>query len=407
MTQPPGFQDPSNPTHVCKLHKAIYRLRQSPRAWYHKLRDTLLEIGFHSSTSDPSLFIFRHKTHVAFLLDYVDDIILTGNNTTLLQNFISLLDQRFTIKDLGSVHFFLGIEVSSHNQGLLLTQIRYINSILERAKMLGAKPVATPMATGQALSKSMGDPADDVSLYRSVVGALQYVTITCPEISFAVNRMSQFMQSPTSCHWAAVKRILRYLKGTINYGLFIQPSSSLTLHAYADLDWAGCPDDRRSTTGYLVYLGPNLLSWSSKKQTTVARSSTEAEYHGLAMVTAEVVWLKTLFCELGLVLPAPILWCDNLGATFLANNPAFHARTKHIELDYHFVREKVADGTIHVKFICSQDQLADALTKPLSTARFQSLRFKFTVDCSTVSLRGHVSRSTQQDMAIGDVQEVT
>jgi hypothetical protein len=168
------------------------------------------------------------------------------------------------------------------------------------------------------------------------------------------------MQSPTSCHWATVKRILRYLKGSINYGLFIQLSSLLTIHAYADSDWVGCPDDRRSTTGYLVYLGPNLLSWSLKKQTTVARSSTEAEYRILAMVTAEVIWLKNLFRELELVLPAPVLLCDNLGATFLASNSAFHARTKHIELDYHFMWGKVADGTIHVRFIYSQDQLADA-----------------------------------------------
>jgi hypothetical protein len=166
---------------------------------------------------------------------------------------------------------------------------------------------------------------------------------------------------PTSCHWAAVKRIIRYLKGSINYGLFIQPSSLLTIHTYADSDWVGCSDDRRSTTSYLVYLGSNLLSWSSKKQTTVARSSTEAEYRSLAMVTAEVVWLKNLFRELELVLPAPVLLCDNLGATFLASNSAFHVRTKHIELDYHFMWEKkVADGTIHVRFICSQDQLADA-----------------------------------------------
>jgi hypothetical protein len=174
------------------------------------------------------------------------------------------------------------------------------------------------------------------------------------------------------------------------------PSTSFTLHAYADSDWAGCPDDRKSTTGYLVFLGQNLISWTSKKQTMVVRSTTEAEYRGLAMVTAEVVWLQSVFRELGIQSSIPILWCDNLGATFLASNPAFHAHTKHIELDFHFIREKVAAGSVKVQFICSQDQVVDALTKLLSTTRFQSLRSKFTVTCPTLRLWGRVSDDADQ-----------
>jgi Reverse transcriptase (RNA-dependent DNA polymerase)/gag-polypeptide of LTR copia-type/GAG-pre-integrase domain len=397
MSQPPGFHDQQFPSHVCRLHKALYGLKQSPRAWYQKLRTTLLAFGFCTSCSDPSLFVYRHDNHTMYLLVYVDDIVLTGNNTSLITQIVHLLDQKFTIKDLGKLHFFLGIEVHPHDNGLLLTQSRYIYSILDRTHMHGAKPVNTPMATGLPLTKLSGAPFEDPHLYRSVVGALQYATITRPEISFAVNRVSQFMHSPSTCHWVAVKRILRYLKGTINYGLTIMPSTSLTLHAYADSDWAGCPDDRKSTTGYLVFLGQNLISWTSKKQTTVARSTTEAEYRGLAMVTAEVVWLQSVFRELGIQTSIPILWCDNLGATFLASNPAFHARTKHIELDFHFIREKVAAGSVKVKFICSQDQVADALTKPLSTTRFQTLRSKLTVTCPTLRLRGRVSDDIAQD----------
>jgi Reverse transcriptase (RNA-dependent DNA polymerase) len=379
MTQPPGFIDKTNPTHVCRLQKALYGLRQSPRAWYHKLKDMLLAFGFHSSTSDPSLFIFRRTSDIVFLLVYVDDIILTGNNPALLQGIIQMLDINFTIKDLGELHFFLGIEVHPQNNGLLLTQSKYILSILARAHMQDAKPNATPMNTGNNLSKFDGVVFENPQLYRSIVGALQYVTISRPDICFAVNRVSQYMHAPTVCHWAAVKRILRYLNGTIHFGLTIRPSSSLEITAFSDSDWARCPDDRKSTTGYLVFLGSNLISWSSKKQSTVARSSTEAEYRGLATVTAEVIWLQSLFKEFNLHVPVPTLWCDNLGATFLASNPAFHARTKHVELDYHFVRENVATGRIRVKFICSQDQLADALTKPLATARFKDLRFKLTV----------------------------
>jgi Reverse transcriptase (RNA-dependent DNA polymerase) len=178
----------------------------------------------------------------------------------LITQIIHLLDQRFTIKDFGDLYFFLGIEVYKHDNGLLLTQSRYIYSIMDRTQMYGAKPVNTHMATGSPLLKLSGEPFADPHSYRSIVGALQYATITRPEISFVVNCVSQFMHSPYTCHWMAVKQILCYLKGTINYGLTIMPSTSFTLHAYADFDWAGCLDDRKPTMGYLVFLGHNLIS---------------------------------------------------------------------------------------------------------------------------------------------------
>jgi hypothetical protein len=224
---------------------------------------------------------------------------------------------------LENLHFFLGIEVQHHNGALLLTQTKYIYSILDRTKMEGAKPNATPMATSKPLSKFDGASFEDPQLYRSIVGALQYVTISQPDISYVVNQVSQFMHAPTCVHWVAVKRILRYLKGTIEFGIAIKPSTSLSISSFFDSDWVGCLDDCKSTTGYLMFLGPNLISWSSKKQTTVARSSTEAEYRGLATVTVEIVWLQSLFIELGFQIPVPTIWCDNLGATFLTSNPAF------------------------------------------------------------------------------------
>jgi hypothetical protein len=239
------------------------------------------------------------------------------------------------------------------------------------------------------------------------VGALQYVTITRPDISFVVNYVSQFMHTPNMSHWSAMKSILRYLKGTLEYGLTIQPSNKINIHVFADSDWAGCPYDRRSTSGYLVFLGNNLISCSSKKQSTVTRSSIEAEYRGLAMVTAKVVWLQIDFHELGIEISTPILWCDNLDATFLAFNLAFHAQTKHIELDYHFIREKIVVGAVQVRFICSQDQIADTLTKPLSTSHFQLLRSKFTVVCHTVHLRGHVSNTEEHYTSKAMIQEIT
>lgn len=199
------------------------------------------------------------------------------------------------------------------------------------------------------------------------------------------------MHSPTENHWSTVKRILRYLKGTVTHGLLIQQHSAPVLHAYADstyntlsafsdADWAGCPDDRRSTGGYAIYLGSNLVSWSARKQKTVSRSSTESEYKALADAVAELTWLQALLLELRVpVRSTPTLWCDNLGATYLSANPVFHARTKHVEVDFHFVREKVAQGQLSVQFITTDDRIADVFTKPRPSQRFMFLRSKLRV----------------------------
>lgn len=239
----------------------------------------------------------------------------------------------------------------------------------------------------------MNDPFSDQQLFRQIVGALQYATLTRPDLSYAVNRVCQTMHSPTNGNWLQVKRILRYIKHTLTYGLsFTRCSTPFHLQAFCDSDWAGS-NDRKSTGGYAIYMGNNLISWTSKKQRTVARSSTEAEYKCLADTAAELTWLQSLFSELGLYLKdPPILWCDNLGATYLVANPIFHARTKHIEVDYHFVREKVANKDLTVQFISTQDQIADIFTKPLTTNRFEILRSKLTVSPPTVSLRGCIRK---------------
>jgi hypothetical protein len=244
MTQPPGFIHPQFPNHIYKLHKALYGLKQAPRAWFSRLSDRLLELGFISSRSDPSLFILHTPQETSFVLIYVDDILITSSLPHGTASLIQSLRAEFAIKDLGPLHYFLSMEGTSTPDGLILSQQRYILDLLKKSNMSEAKPIKTPMSTAHTLSLLFGDPLPDPSPYRSLVGAFQYLSLTRLDISFAVNKVSQFMHRPTSLHLQAVKRIFRYLKSTISYGLLLCCSSSHTLHAYFDADWAGCPNDR-------------------------------------------------------------------------------------------------------------------------------------------------------------------
>jgi hypothetical protein len=390
MEQPSGFINPMFPEHVCRLKKAIYGLKQAPRAWFNRLSQSLLNLGFTESLVDYSLFIYHHSNVHMFLLVYVDDIIVTGNSLSAIFQLIECLKSDFAMKDLGPLHYFLGIKVDRDSSGLYLSQTKYLLDLLHRSKMAGAKPCGTPMASGVKFSAHTGDPLPDPTEYRSVVGALQYSTLTRPEIAFVVNQLYQFMQSPTTDHWSAAKRVLRYLKGSLHRELCFG-KGELKLNAFCDSDWAGSIDDRHSTTGYAIFFGPCLVSWSAKKQPVVSRSSTESEYRSMAFVTAELYWIRMLLCDLHVSLVSPpTLWCDNLGALALATNPIYHARTKHIEVDYHFTREKVVRRDIQLRFISTSIQLADLFTKGLTAARFQLLRDKLLIRDLPISLRGDV-----------------
>ncbi|XP_050136174.1 uncharacterized mitochondrial protein AtMg00810-like [Malus sylvestris] len=312
---------------------------------------------------------------VVVLLLYVDDIIITGNAPTLISDVISALTKEFDIKDLGPLHFFLGIQIISQNDGLVLSQAKYVKDLLTKTAMLDSKPCSTPCLPYNRLVLDDGQPYNNPALYRSVVGALQYLTFTRPDIAFAVHQVCQFMQRPMESHFSAVKRILRYLKGTLNLGIHYGglEVNFDTIRAFSDADWAGDPNDRRSTTGFVVFLGSNPISWSSKKQQIVSRSSTEAEYRALATTAAELDWIRQLLTVLHLAIPSsPVLFCDNMSAIALTSNPVLHQRTKHIEVDIHFVRERVAKKLLQVQFVSSSEQYADIFTKGLSTPLFQT-----------------------------------
>jgi len=389
MLQPPGYMDTTFPDKVCRLNKAIYGLKQAPRAWFQRLSSALLQWSFSSSKTDSSMFIHFGKSSTLIVLIYVDDIILTGSSSTQISSLNAKLNSVFALRDLGKLSYFLGIEVAYHDGSMTLSQSKYVSDLLHRTAMFDTKPAHTPGAVGKNLSKFDGDPLPDVTQYRSVVGALQYLTMTRPDIAFVVNKVCQFMQQPTSAHWFSVKRILRYLKGTLHDGLVLSHSSHLTLEGFSDADWGGQPDDRRSTSGYLVYLGGNLVSWSSSKQKVVSRSSAESEYRGLAFATAEMIWMQALLQELCVSIPAiPLLWYDNISAYHMAKNPVFHARTKHIEIDLHFIRDQVTRGKLQLQFIPTVEQPADLLTKNLTSSKFLSLKTQLCIIPRPFHLRG-------------------
>ena len=383
--QPTGFADSANPDAVCLLSRSLYGLRQAPRAWFTRFVDFVLTLGFVQSKADPSLFVLRQGRDTAYLLLYVDDIILSTSTPALLQAIIARLKSEFAIKDMGPLRFFLGIDVQRRADGFHLSQAAYARDILERAGMANCKPVSTPADAKAKASSSDGEPFSDASWYRSMAGALQYLTLTRPDIAYAVQQVCLHMHAPRDCHAAMLKRVLRYLKGTVEFGLHLHAATSPTLIAYTDADWAGCPDTRRSTSGFCVYLGDALVSWSSKRQNTVSRSSAEAEYRGIANAVAECSWLRHLLDELHHgVKQATIVYCDNVSSVYMSKNPVHHRRTKHIELDIHFVREKVAVGELRVLHVPSDKQFADIFTKGLPSALHDDFRSSLCV--------GHVHR---------------
>jgi histone deacetylase 1/2 len=312
------------------------------------------------------------------MLIYLDDIIVASSSSAATDALLKVLSGQFALKDLGDLHYFLGIEVHKVDDGIVLNQTKYAQDVLARVGMTHCSGSPTPLSSSEKITAREGDllGPEDSTNYRSMVGALQYLTLTRPDISYAVNKVCQYLHAPTTVHWTAAKRILRYVKHTLSMGLTFMKSNSSLVSAFSDADWAGCPDDRRSTGGFAVFFGPNLISWSAKKQATVSRSSTEAEYKSVANATAEIIWVQSLLKELGIKLrQPPCLWCDNLGATYLSANPVFHARAKHIEIDFHFVRERVLRRQLEIRFIPSKDQVADGFTKPLPVRSFEEFRF--------------------------------
>ena len=377
MLQPPGFVTLGAEHLVCKLHRSLYGLKQSPRAWYARLHAALLAWKLTQSDSDPNLYFAHLGSHTIALLVYVDDILLTGSSLQLINKLKSHLHQTFDTKDLGPIQRYLGVQFERNPTSVRMHQTEYANSILRQFGMDQCAPSSTPLPEGITLSKDSGTPPVDATLYRTLVGKLLFLTKTRPDITHAVSVVSRFMQDPQEAHLQAAKHVLRYLRRHPDLGLMFHQGEDNCLNGYTDADYGQDIDDRISVGAYIFFLGNSPISWHSKKQSSTSRSSCESEYRALAKCSCEAIWFRRLLSELRILDDKPTtIYCDNQSSIKLSYNPVFHEKSKHFQIDYHFTRQKVEDNTIRVDFISSQEQPADILTKPLGRVKFETCRQK-------------------------------
>ncbi|KAJ0683430.1 putative RNA-directed DNA polymerase [Helianthus annuus] len=376
MKLPPGYFS-ENETRVCKLVKSLYGLKQAPRQWNEKLNEVLLKMGFVQSLCDHSMYIMSVNSVFVVLLVYVDDIIVTGNSEVDIIRVKTVLSESFQIKDLGVLKYFLGIEVLYVDNGMCLSQRKYCLELLSEFGYLGVKPVNTPIEQSHVISHKLSQNQSivkDVTGFQKLIGKLIYLSITRPDISYAVQFLSQFMHAPQECHLQIALRLLKYLKQSPGKGILFRKDNDFVLRGFVDSDWAKCLMSRKSVTGYSIFLGNAVVSWKSKKQSVVARSTAEAEYRAMCTACCEVMWILNLLKELRVECILPVkLFCDSKSAISIAFNPVFHERTKHFELDLHFLREKISAGIVVPEKVTSEQQLADLFTKGLNGSQHDVL----------------------------------
>lgn len=375
VKQPPGYVKNGSENKVYRLKKALYGLKQAPRAWYSRIEAYFLKAGFHKCPYEHTLFVkLGDKGKLLIVCLYVDDLIFTGNDDVMFQEFKQSMMAEFEMTDLGMLHYFLGIEVVQSDKGIFISQKKYVQDILDRFEMKYCNPASTPTEFGLKFNKDRNGRKVDNTLYKQIVGSLMYLTTTRPDIMYSVSLISRYMENPTEMHLLAAKRILRYLQGTRDLGLFYQKGEK-GLFGFTDSDYAGDQDDRRSTSGYVFMLGTAAVSWSSKKQPIVTLSTTEAEFIAATACACQAIWLRRILEELQVKqVTATIIFCDNNSAIKLSKNPVLHGRSKHIDVKYYFLRDLSQDGTIELVYCRTEDQVADIQTKPLKVATFVKLR---------------------------------
>lgn len=386
VTQPPGFELEGKEEMVYKLNKALYGLKQAPRAWNRRIDAYLAQLGFKRCVVEHGVYVMlKEDNKVLMVCLYVDDLLVTGNHTTEIDNFTSLMMSEFEMTNLGKLSYFLGLEFLWTEYGIVMHQRKYAGEILKRFGMEDCNVAITPAETNQKLEDKPEEEGVDPTGYKQLVGSLRYLCNSRPDICYAVGVLSKFMNRPKKSHFLAAKRVLRYVKGTMQYGVMFPSSvdgAEMKLIGYSDADWCGDRTDRRSTSGYLFKFGGAAVSWSSKKQPVTALSSCEAEYISGSFAACQAIWLKSLLDELKCEVQMPLsLLIDNKSAISLAKNPVSHGRSKHIETRFHFIREQVNNGVLKLIYCPTEDQLADLLTKAVKPDRFIKLREEIGVIC--------------------------
>ncbi|WJX72888.1 hypothetical protein P8452_56724 [Trifolium repens] len=379
VKQPTGFIDEDQKEKVYRLHKALYGLKQAPRAWNKRIDSFLSTMGSLKCTTEHGVYVKKSSSdNLIILCLYVDDLLITGSDENEISDFKIELMREFEMTDLGHISYFLGIEFYKSSRGLLMHQKRYASEVLKRFDMVNCNHAVTPAEARLQLTKGSEDADVDPTQFRRLIGSLRYLCNTRPDLTYSVGLVSRFMQKPKLSHLTAAKRILRYIRGSLDYGILFPSTDKgmkCKLTAYTDSSWCGDVDARKSTASYVFLLGGAPIAWCSKKESVVALSSCEAEYIAASLCACQAAWMENLMNEiLGEDHGAIEMNIDNMSAINLAKNPVSHGRSKHIEMRFHYLREQVSNGKLVLKHCRSEDQIADIMTKAVQTDVFKRLR---------------------------------
>lgn len=382
MQQPVGFSDGTDK--VCKLQRSLYGLKQASRCWNEKFKNFIQLFGFVVCKSDACVFVSRKGGKLTILAIHVDDGLIVSDCTTLIEGVLNFLRDHFEIKSMDA-GCFLGLQIERKSDGsIFIHQSSYASRVLSRFKMENCNGVATPSDTNKVLHDFVDSEASKYP-YREAVGSLMYLSVgTRPDISHAVAMASRYLEKPTIAHENAVKRIFKYLKNTLNFGILYVSDEKSQIIGYSDADHAGDIETRRSTSGYAFKYSDGIISWTSERQKSVSISTMEAEYIAASEATRELVWLNRLFGEiLAKNVNESILFMDNQSAIRLIKNPEFHKRSKHIDVRYHFIREKYEQNEFVLEYISSKEMIADIFTKAVPKEQFIYLRALTGIMCKT------------------------
>ncbi|KZV25304.1 retrovirus-related Pol polyprotein from transposon TNT 1-94 [Dorcoceras hygrometricum] len=383
VEQPEGYKKEEKKIKSIFLKKALYGLKQAPRAWYNRIDDHLHNLGFAKSLSESTLYVKHTGTDILIISLYVDDLLVTGNNTNIVEKFKQEMMEIFEMTNLGLMTFFLGMEIKQSEFEVFICQKKYAKEILKKFKLEECKQMGTPMNSKERLCKEDGTEKTDLAYFRSLIGCLMYLTATRPDILNSVSILSRFMHCAIEEHLKAAKRVLRYVKGTCDFGIKYTRSKEFKLVGFSDSDWGGSIDDMKSTSGYCFTLGSGVFSWSSKKQEIVAQSTAEAEFIAATAAVNQSLWLRKILFDLSLEqTQSTEIHVDNQAAIAISKNPVFHGKTKHFNIKLFFLREVQKNGAVTLVYCRTEDQAADVFTKPLPISKFEFLRTKLGVSSS-------------------------